>query len=64
MRPQKFPNTLVSLEGNTEVPGSFSGRSLWRRHGSVVACCRVGVGNPTDRGAWWATVHGVTKNQT
>ena len=20
--------------------------------------------NPIDRGAWWATVHGVTKNQT
>ena len=20
--------------------------------------------NPTDRGAWWATVHGVTKSQT
>ena len=20
--------------------------------------------NPTDRGAWWATVHGVTKNPT
>ena len=22
------------------------------------------LGNPKDRGAWWATVHGVTKNQT
>ena len=21
-------------------------------------------GNPTDRGAWWATVHGAAKNQT
>ena len=20
--------------------------------------------NPTDRGAWWATVHGITKSQT
>ena len=20
--------------------------------------------NPMDKGAWWATVHGVTKNQT
>ena len=20
------------------------------------------LGNPTDRGAWWATVHGVTKS--
>ena len=22
------------------------------------------LANPTDRGAWWATVHGVTKSQT
>ena len=22
------------------------------------------LGNPTDRGAWWVTVHGVTKSQT
>ena len=22
------------------------------------------LGNPMDRGAWWATVHGVTNSQT
>ena len=22
------------------------------------------LGNPMDRGAWWATVHGVAKSQT
>ena len=22
------------------------------------------LGNPRDRGAWWASVHGVTKSQT
>ena len=27
-------------------------------HSSTLA-----LGNPTDRGAWWATVHGVTKSQ-
>ena len=32
MRPQKFPNTLVSLEGNTEVPGITS----WERDGETV----------------------------
>ena len=21
------------------------------------------LGNPVDRGAWWATVHGITRNQ-
>ena len=25
--------------------------------------CRI-LENPMDRGAWWATVHGVTKSQT
>ena len=24
----------------------------------------LGLENPMDRGAWWATVHGVTKSQT
>ena len=28
-------------------------------HSSILAW-----GIPVDRGAWWATVHGVTKNQT
>ena len=28
-------------------------------HSSILAC-RI----PMDRGAWWATVHGVTKSQT
>ena len=23
-----------------------------------------GLGNPMDRGSWWATVHGVTKSWT
>ena len=22
------------------------------------------LGNPMDRGAWWATIHGVTRSQT
>ena len=34
----------------------------WRRNGNPLqSSC---LGNPTDRGAWWATVHGVTKSQT
>ena len=23
----------------------------------------LGMENPTDRGAWWATIHGVTKSE-
>ena len=29
-------------------------------HSSVLACLE----NPTDRGAWWATVHRVARSQT
>ena len=38
------------------------GRSPEGGHGSPLqySC----LGNPTDRGAWWATVHRVTKSQT
>ena len=34
----------------------------WRRHGNPLqySCLE----NPMDRGAWWATVHGVTKRDT
>ena len=39
-----------------------SGRSPGERHGnSLQHSC---LENPMDRGAWWATVHRVTKNQT
>ena len=42
------------------IPGS--GRSPGGGHGNPLqyACLE----NLTDRGAWWATVHGVTKYQT
>ena len=41
---------------------SGSGRSPGEGHGNPLqySC----LGNPMDRGAWWATVHGVTKSQT
>ena len=42
------------------IPGS--GRSLGGGHSNPLqySCLE----NPMDRGAWWATVHGVTKRQT
>ena len=42
------------------IPGG--GRSPRDAHGNPLqySCLE----NPTDRGAWWATVHGVTKSQT
>ena len=49
---------------NAGDPGSIpgSGRSLGGGNGtSLQYSC---LGNPTDRGAWSATVHGVAKSQT
>ena len=47
---------------NAGDPGLIagSGRSLGERNGNLLqyAC----LGNPMDRGAWWATVHGVAKS--
>ena len=49
---------------NEEDPGSIpgSGRSPGEGNGNPLqSSC---LGNPMDRGAWRATVHGVTKSQT
>ena len=37
-----------------KIPGEGNGNPL------QYSC----LGNPMDRGAWWATVHGVSKTQT
>ena len=42
------------------IPGS--GRSPGEGNGNPLQYSFLG--NPMDRGAWQATVHGVTKNQT
>ena len=43
-----------SIPGLGSSPGGGNGNPL--QH----SC----LGNPMDRGFWWATVHGVTKNRT
>ena len=45
---------LDSIPGSGRSPGEGNGNSL------QYFCLE----NPMDRGAWWATVHGVTKSQT
>ena len=49
---------------NAGVPGSIpgSGRSPGEGNGNPLqySCLE----NPMEGGAWWATVHGVTKSQT
>ena len=42
------------------IPGS--GRSHREGNGYPLQCSCLE--NPMDRGAWWATVHGVAKSQT
>jgi len=45
---------LGSMPGSGSSPGEGSGNSL------QYSCLE----NSIDRGAWWATVHGVAKSQT
>ena len=44
----------------SSIPGS--GRSPGKGNGYLLQCSCLE--NPMDKGAWWATVHGVTKSQT
>ena len=45
---------LGSILGSGRSPGEENGNPL------QYSC----LGNPMDRGAWWATVHGVAKSRT
>ena len=61
-----FPGGLVvknppASGGDARDMGSIpeSGRSPGEGNGNPLQCSCLG--NPMDRGAWWATVHGVTK---
>ena len=45
---------LGSIPGSGRSPGEGNGKPL------QFSCLE----NPMDRGAWWATVHRVTKSQT
>ena len=49
---------------NVQDPGliSGSGRPPGEGHGNPLQYSFLG--NPIDRGAWWATVHGVEKSWT
>ena len=45
---------LGSIPGSGRSPGEANGNPLQYSY----------LENPMDRGAWWATVHGVAKSQT
>ena len=52
---RKSPNNAGDIRDVSSIPGW--GRSPGGRHGNPLqySCLE----NPMDRGAWWATVHGV-----
>ena len=45
-----------------QVPSLGQEDTLEGGHGNPLQYTRLE--NPMDRGAWWATVHGVTKSRT
>ena len=53
-------NLPANAEDESLIPGL--GRSPGEVHGNPLQCSCLE--NSLDRGAWWATVHGVTKSQT
>ena len=55
---------LPASAGDVRVTGSIpgSGRSPGEGHGNPLQ--RSCLDNPTDRGAWRATIHGVKKSRT
>ena len=55
-----FPGGSYSKESACSIPGL--GRSPGERNGDPLqySC----LGNPIDRGGWWATVHGIAESNT
>ena len=61
-----FVDGLVGKEFacNARDPSSIPGSGRSPGEGNGNPCQYSCLENPMDRGAWWATVHGVTKSQT
>ena len=57
---KNLPANAGAIRDSDLIPGS--GRSPRGGHGNLLqySC----LGNPMDRGTWWATVHRVTQSQT
>ena len=58
-----FPSGLVGKESacNAGDPGLISGLGRSPGEGNGKPLQYSCLGNPMERGAWWATVHGVAK---
>ena len=57
---KNLPANSGDVRDMGRIPGS--GRSLGGGHGNPLQCSCLD--NLMDRGAWWATVHQLTKSQT
>ena len=57
---QMVKNPPVSAGDSGLIPGS--GKSPGGGHGNPLQCSCLG--NPVDRGAWWAAVPGVAESRT
>ena len=57
---KKTPANIGDLRDAGLIPGSGISAGGGHGHPLWYPCPE----KPMDRGAWWATVHGVTKNQT
>ena len=57
---KNLPNSAGDIRDAGSIPGSV--RSPAGGYGNPLQCS--GLENPMDRGAWWATVHRVTKSWT
>ena len=59
-----FPGGSVANAGDTRDMGLNPGSERSPGVGNVNALWYSRLGNPMDRGIWWATVHAVAKNQS
>ena len=61
-----FPGGLVGKESSCNVgePGSIPGLGRYPGEGNGNPLQYSCLENSMNKGAWWATVHGVTKSQT
>ena len=59
-----FPGGSVvkNLCANAGDVGSIPGSGRFPGEGNGNPLCHSCLGNPMDRGAWWAADHGVTKS--